>query len=172
MISSHFDQTLCTHAHESDGSSVLLSSLCTLHLSQAVLCLAWSVGCNNPRRRVLSSVSIWWTRYTGLTGTNVLCLIHVQYLCTTKWSRVTLHAVYTAVCEYIGQTYNPGDSFPSCDGPGVTHGECQWTWEQYFLFMHAFTTSNSICSFCSASGHVACTERACIQKCKCIFIID
>ena len=45
------------------------------------------------------------------------------------------------VCEYNGQTYNPGDSFPSSDG------------------------CNSC--FCSAGGQVGCTEIACVQKLVC-----
>ena len=75
------------------------------------------------------------------------------------------------VCEYNGQTYLPGDSFPATDGCNTWWVCPQQIVVLRYLNVRLFNTGINclqlfICSTCSDNGLVACTERACLPKCK------
>ena len=100
---------------------IMFALLCVSFTGSALSCcgVPW---CSNPWRRVLPSVSKWYfiCNYVRIIdihmAINTLWLTSI-YTFFSNWMIATCYSrSLHLVCEYNGQTYNPGDSFPSSDG--------------------------------------------------------
>ena len=138
-----------------------------LHLSQGVICLA--VECpgavvpegeccpvcpNGEGEGVYIHMarmnSLWLEHIHSLNHHELFGMVFIQCVSTTD--KLTIQVI------------------PFLHLTGVTHGECESN--VYILSscsisaVTSYIYSLSECSFCSAGGLVACTEKACVQKCK------